>query len=105
MQIVILDREKQYFLDNKKILKIDFLNEEIGKIIEIDKILFIKNDNETILGYPFIENKIISFEIIKQIKDNKKISLKFKRRKHHIKKKGHRQKYTVIKMIDLKNKE
>lgn len=105
MQIVILDRKKQYFLDNKKVLKIDFLNEEIGKIIEIDKILFIKNENETILGFPFIENKVVLFEIIKQIKDEKKIALKFKRRKHHIKKRGHRQKYTVIRMIDLKNKE
>jgi large subunit ribosomal protein L21 len=103
MTAIILDRNKQYLVYENSLIKIDFLDTNIGNIIEINKILFLKEDNEELIGKPYIENKVILFQVLKQIKDKKKIALKFKRRKHHMKKKGHRQKYTLIKMIGIKN--
>ncbi len=103
MQAIILDRKKQYMIKIGLNFKIDYIDINIGNIIEIDKILFLKENNTINIGKPFIENKIILLEVLKQIKDEKKISLKFKRRKHHMKKIGHRQKYTLVKTIGLKN--
>lgn len=103
MYAIILDRNKQYLIKENTLLKIDFLNDSIGNKIEINKILFLNNNNEIFIGKPFVEKKSLIFEIVKQIKDKKKITLKFKRRKHHMKKIGHRQKYTILKFIGLKN--
>ncbi|HFL8819546.1 MAG TPA: 50S ribosomal protein L21 [Candidatus Azoamicus sp. OHIO2] len=103
MYAIILDRNKQYLIKDNLSFKVDFLNIETGKIIKIDKILFLNENNETTVGKPFIKNKIILLEVLKHIKDDKKIILKFKRRKHHIKKIGHRQKYTLLKIIGIKN--
>ena len=44
-------------------------------------------------------------KVINQIKDKKKTILKFKRRKNYIKKIGHRQKYTLVRIISILNKE
>lgn len=103
MHAIILDRNKQYLVKENSSIKVDFLNIDVGNIIEIDKILFLNNNNDILIGQPFITNKIILFKVIKQIKDDKKITLKFKRRKHHMKKIGHRQKFTLLQMIEIKN--
>lgn len=102
MHAIILDRNKQYLVKENALIKVDFLNTDIGNIIEIDKILFLNENNNIIIGKPFITNKIMLFKVLKQIKDDKKITLKFKRRKHHMKKIGHRQKYTLLQMLEIK---
>ena len=103
MHAIILDRNKQYLVKENSSIKVDFLDIEIGNIIEIDKILFLSENNDIVIGKPFITNKIILFKVLKQIKDDKKITLKFKRRKHHMKKIGHRQRYTLLQMIGIKH--
>lgn len=105
MYIIFSNKNKQYTINKNKFIKIDLINSKIGDQIKINKILYFKNDDNQIIGYPLIENMELNFEVIKHIKDEKKIILKFKRRKNYLKKNGHRQKYTIIKLIAINNKE
>ena len=99
MYAIIIDRNKQYIIKENSHIKVDFMDVEIGTIIKIDKVLLYGVENDFTVGTPYIENKIITVQVIEHIKDKKKLILKFKRRKHYMKKAGHRQKYTVLKII------
>ncbi|MCB1712389.1 MAG: 50S ribosomal protein L21 [Candidatus Riesia sp.] len=99
MYAIILDRNKQYIVKENNNLRVDFLDVQIGTIIEINQVLLYSTTDSITVGTPFVENKKIKFEVIKHIKDEKKVVLKFKRRKHYMKKSGHRQKYTLLKII------
>ena len=104
MHAIILDRNKQYLVKEGSVLKIDFLNSNIGDVINFEKILFFSNEDRTLVGDPFIRDKIVVSQVVDHIKDKKKIILKFKRRKHYMKKRGHRQRYTLLKIISFKDK-
>lgn len=107
MYAIFTNKNKQYNIINKnKIIKIDFIKQAIGDKININEILYLKEENEiALIGHPFIKNKELVLEIIKHIKDKKNTILKFKRRKNYLKKTGHRQKYTLVKLISIKDKE
>ncbi len=102
MSLIIFDRNKQYLINKNIPFKVDFLDVNVGDIIEIKNILFFDENNEKIIGKPFVENKSVLLKVIKQEKEKKKTILKFKRRKHYIKKMGHRQKYTLLQAFEIK---
>lgn len=105
MYIIFSNKNKQYTINENKFVMIDLIDSKIGDKIKFGDVLYLKNEENQIVGTPFIENAELNFEVIKHIKDKKKIILKFKRRKNYIKKNGHRQKYTIIKLISINNKE
>lgn len=105
MYLIFSNNNKQYTIDKKKNIKIDFIKSKVGDNFKINNILYIKDKENSIIGSPYILNKEIICEVVKHIKDKKNTILKFKRRKNYLKKKGHRQKYTIIKLISIVNKE
>ncbi|HIH2762700.1 MAG TPA: 50S ribosomal protein L21 [Candidatus Azoamicus sp. MARI] len=105
MYIIFSNKNKQYTINKNKFVKIDLIKSNIGDKIIIKDILYFKDEEKNIAGNPFIENTELTFEVIKHIKDKKTMILKFKRRKNYLKKTGHRQKYTMLKLILINNKE
>jgi len=98
---VVLDRNKQYLIKENSLLSLDKLDAEEGEIITVKTVLMFSNGENIILGDPYVKNISVSLKVIKQFKDKKVTILKFKRRKHHMKKCGHRQKYTLVKVISI----
>lgn len=104
MFAIVLDRNKQYFMKKDSIVRIDYLKSKIDDLVNLTDILFYNNGESDIIGTPFIENKIVTLQVLKHIKDKKKKILKFRRRKHHMKSMGHRQNYTLLKVIFIGDK-
>lgn len=104
MQAVILDRNKQYFVKEGVFLKIDKLDVNIGDNIEFDKILCFFDGNNSIIGDPFVNKKSVLSKVIQHFKNKKKLILKFKRRKGYLRHYGHKQDYTLIKIVSIKTK-
>lgn len=104
MYAVLLDRNKQYFVKDNSIVDIDFINVKVDSVLEFDKLLIFNDNNSLLIGAPYIESKIVRFKVISHFKDDKKIILKFRRRKHHMKRIGHRQKFTRIKVCFIGDK-
>ncbi|WMC18815.1 MAG: 50S ribosomal protein L21 [Enterobacteriaceae bacterium PSpicST2] len=103
MYAIIINGGKQYKIIENKVLRFEKIKNKIGEKIKFEKIiLFVKNKRIKI-GNPFIKNIIIEAEIINHGKDKKKKIIKFRRRKHQLKRKGHRQNYTEIKIIKIIN--
>jgi large subunit ribosomal protein L21 len=92
---------KQYKVTEGSILNVDKLNIE-GKEVVFDRILLVATENEIKVGKPTVENVKIKAEILdKEIKGKKIVVFKWKRRKGYRRKKGHRQKYTKIKILSI----
>ncbi len=73
------------------------LDEEIGAKVKLDQVLMVGGDKVKI-GTPMVSGATVAAEVIKQYKDKKVHIIKFKRRKHHIKRQGHRQLMTTLKI-------
>ncbi|UOQ38069.1 50S ribosomal protein L21 [Candidatus Vidania fulgoroideae] len=96
MIIVFEYKGIQYVIDKKRYIKVKNINFE-GKII-IKKILLIY-DKKIEIGKPFIKRTLeIESELFKK---EKKISLKFKRRKRFLKRKGFKNYIFKLKFIKL----
>ena len=63
--------------------------------------LYVDGDDVQI-GQPYIKNAKVVAEIVDEVKSDKVTILRFRRRKHSMRKIGHRQKHTQIKIKEIK---
>jgi large subunit ribosomal protein L21 len=92
---------KQFILKPGEWYDVDYIkNAKIGDYIWINKILFLKKNNQIQLGQPFLENSKIPAKIIQQVKGPKITVLKTKPKKKYTRTLGHRQCYTRV-QIDI----
>ena len=87
---------KQFKVEEGAQIKVPYLTEKIGSKVSLDKILYFDNNNDKVVGTPFIDGMTISAKVEEHGRDQKVIVFKFKRRKGYQKKNGHRQRYSVL---------
>lgn len=89
---------KQYQAIEGKTLAIEKIEGEIGNKIEFAEVLLRKLGADAVeIGQPFLTTPVTA-SIVKQMKAPKIVVFKFKRRKKHRVKKGHRQLMTVVRI-------
>jgi large subunit ribosomal protein L21 len=101
MYAVIKTGGKQYRVKEGDTLKIEELAVEVGQVIDFNEVLMITNDDKTTIGTPFIKGGLVQAEVIEHGRHKKIKIIKFRRRKHHMKRMGHRQNYTQIKITTI----
>lgn len=104
MNAVICTGGKQYHVAEGQTLKIEKLPVDVGGTVEFDQVLLIADGSKINLGSPTIAGAKVSAEVIKQGRGKKIEIIKFRRRKHHMKRMGHRQDYTQIKITGISGK-
>ncbi len=102
MYAVIRERGKQYKVEPGKSIQID-LKENVNKgdTLEFTDVLMVSKDGKTYVGKPTVENAKVVSEVQGHIKGKKLVVVKFRRRKDSRTKRGHRQKYTKIKIKEI----
>lgn len=103
MYAVIANGGKQYKVTQGQVLQLETIDLEAGKEIEFDQILMLADGDKITLGAPFLQGVKVKAEIIDHGRHKKINIIKFRRRKHHMKKMGHRQNYTEVKIIGISN--
>jgi large subunit ribosomal protein L21 len=101
MTVIFEDRGRQYTADKNDVLYIDKINKNENDTIEFDKILFFKDNEDVKIGTPYLEKGKIKATVLKNLRDDKVIVFKFKRKKNYKRTKGHKQPYTMIKIDDI----
>lgn len=91
---------KQYFALVGKTIMIEKLPQQSGEEILFNTVLFKKDNDQYTVGNPYIDQPTKGI-VIKHLRGNKIIVFKFKRRKKYRKKQGHRQSYTVVRIISI----
>lgn len=102
MYAIIQTGGKQYKLSKGEVFKTEKINSAIDKKIETD-ILFLSNDGKVEVGSPIIKDKKAVLQVISHGKDDKITVFKYKPKKRYRKKIGHRQGYTELKFVDVKD--
>ena len=98
MYAVIKTGGKQYRVAQGDVIKVERLNGERGNSLTFDHVLMLGNSDETKIGAPLLEGASVKGTIVEQGRDRKLIVFKFRRRKNYIRKNGHRQYYTRVRI-------
>jgi large subunit ribosomal protein L21 len=99
---VIRSGGKQYRVSQGDTIRVDKLPGDPGKKIQFDQVLMVGGDSPKI-GKPLVGGAKVEGEIVAQGRAGKVIVFKFRRRKKHHKKQGHRQDFTAVKITDIKS--
>jgi len=87
---------KQYKVESDKYLYVDKLEGAEGDKVDFDKVLLLDNEGDVKVGAPTVEGVKVSGKILEQVKADKVIVFKKKRRKGYKKRNGHRQQMTKV---------
>lgn len=98
MYAVIKTGGKQYRVKEGDILKIEELPTEVGQVIEFSEVLMLADGDKVTCGTPFVKNAIVKAEVLDHGRHKKIRIIKFRRRKHYMRRQGHRQNYTQVKI-------
>jgi large subunit ribosomal protein L21 len=101
MYAVISTGGKQYKLAQGDVCRVEKLDAEEGASVEIDKVLMIADGDNINIGAPFVDGGKVTATVKSHGRANKVEIMKFRRRKHHQKKTGHRQYYTEIEVTGI----
>lgn len=101
MYAVILHGGKQYLVQENDVLRLEKIEAEVGSEFILDKVLLTGEGTEVKTGEPFLEGAKVVCEIVAQGRLPKIRIIKFRRRKHFMKKAGHRQYYTEVKIKSI----
>ena len=101
MYAIIKSGGKQYRVTEGQTVKVEKLPVEVGKQVKFDDVLMVTSGDDTHIGTPYVKEAKVIAEAINQSRAAKLAIIKFKRRKHHLKRMGHRQDYTAIKITGI----
>lgn len=101
MYAVIKSGGKQYKVKEGSVVQLEKIEKGIGETVELDQVLMVGNGSETKVGAPLLEGSKVVGEVVAQSRGKKINIIKFKRRKHQMKRQGHRQYYTTVKVTEI----
>ncbi|MBM3254740.1 MAG: 50S ribosomal protein L21 [Candidatus Omnitrophica bacterium] len=101
MYAIIEVGTKQYNVKKGDIIEVGKLNTQAGKEITLNKVLLAIKDKNVEVGQPYLKGSSVKAQVLGQIKDEKVVSFKYRRRKSSHWKKGHRQKLTRLKITEI----
>lgn len=101
MYAIIETGGKQFKVEEGDIIDVELLNTE-DATVKFENVLFFTDGNECKVGLPHVEKCVVLGQPLEEVKGPKVIAFKYKRRKSFRKKVGHRQKYSRVKITDIK---
>jgi large subunit ribosomal protein L21 len=101
MYAVIVTGGKQYKVAEGEFLKIEKLEIPTGDSVTFDRVLLVANGDDVKIGAPVVDGAKVVAEVTAQGRHDKVTIIKFRRRKHHMKRQGHRQWFTEIKITGI----
>lgn len=102
MYAVIETGGKQYKVAQGDVIKVEKLDGAEGDAVEFDKVLLISDGGDkTLMGTPFVDGGKVTATVKAQGRSRKVEIIKFRRRKHHMKRQGHRQMFTELEITGI----
>ena len=101
MYAVVSTGGKQYKVAQGDVCRIEKLDAEEGAAVELDKVLLIADGDKINIGTPLVSGGKVTAVIKTHGRADKVEIMKFRRRKHHQKRTGHRQYYTEIEITGI----
>jgi large subunit ribosomal protein L21 len=103
MYAVIQTGGKQYRVEPGKTVVVEKLAGEAGTQVVFDEVLLVSSGDggSVTVGKPTVAGAKVTGEIVEQTRGDKLVVFKFRRRKNYVRRNGHRQDLTVVKVADI----
>lgn len=103
MYAIIETGGKQYRVAKGDLLTVEKLDAAQGTTLDLPRVLMLADEGSVQVGKPYLDGAKVTAEVTAHGKHDKVRILKFKRRKHHLKRQGHRQRFTQLKITSISN--
>ncbi len=101
MYAVIKTGGKQYRVEEGQVIRVETLHAEAGESVDFSEVLMVANGDDIKIGEPTVKGAKVSGKVLEHGRHKKVEIIKFKRRKHHMKRQGHRQNYTAVRIESI----
>jgi large subunit ribosomal protein L21 len=102
MYAIIKTGGQQFRVSKGDKLSIQKLEVEAGKTIKLDEVMMINDGKAAKIGTPLVSGASVTAKVVEQMRDEKVVIFKKKRRQNYRRTRGHRQHLTVIEITDIK---
>lgn len=92
---------KQYKVSPGQRIRVEKLPVEVGKELSFDKLVMRAEDDRVEFGSPYLKGEALRARVIQHGRGDKITVIKFKRRKHYMRRLNHRQQYTEVEILSL----
>jgi large subunit ribosomal protein L21 len=82
-------------------LRVEKLDVAEGESVDLDQVLMVVDGDDVKIGTPVLEGGKVTAEVKNHGRGDKVDIIKFRRRKHHMKRQGHRQAYTELEITGI----
>ncbi len=101
MYAVIKTGGKQYRVREGDTLRVEKLGVAAGETFEFKEVLALGEGDDLTVGNPLIEGGSVSAVVKSHVRGDKIRIIKFRRRKHYMRRQGHRQTYTEVEITKV----
>ena len=101
MYAVIRDGAQQYIVRPGDLVKLAHRDLPEGASVDLGDVLLLGDDDNVQVGAPHVPNVKVRGTVAGEVKGDKIVIFKYKRRKDSRTKKGHRQKYTAVRIDEI----
>ncbi|MCX7847136.1 MAG: 50S ribosomal protein L21 [bacterium] len=101
MYAIIETGGKQFYVEQGMVIDVPWLDAEPMATVTFDKVLLCSNGKDVAIGTPHIATARVTASCVGAAKGEKLQVFKMRRRKSSMRKTGHRQKLTRVKILDI----
>ena len=92
---------KQYIARHGQTIDVDRIDVEVGSQLTFDQVLLASDDDQVMVGEPFLKGAKVTAKVVGQVKGPKILVFKYKPKIRYRKRQGHRQLYTRIEVDSI----
>ncbi|MCR9258686.1 MAG: 50S ribosomal protein L21 [Pseudomonadaceae bacterium] len=92
---------KQHRVSEGDVVKLEKIVAEPGEEVVFNEVLMVANGDDVNVGAPFVAGSAVTGEVVRTDRGKKVRIIKFKRRKDYMRKQGHRQWFTEVKITAI----
>lgn len=101
MFAIVRFKDRQYRLSEGDVVALDKIDADVGSRLELDEVLVAADEKSVDVGAPVLQGARVTAEVVSHERSSKAEVFKFRRRKDYKKLRGHRQPYTVVKVLSI----
>ena len=93
---------KQHRVSEGEVVRLELIDAEPGASLTFDEVLLVAEGENVTVGAPYVAGGKVTAEVVGHDRHDKIRIIKFRRRKHYMRRAGHRQWYTDVRITGIK---
>ena len=91
----------QYQVTQGDVINVQRLDYEVGKSIDLDKVVLFVDGDDVRVGQPYVKNVKVAVKVVGESKTKKVLAFKYRKRKDSSSQRGHRQTLTALSVTKI----